>query len=257
MFCALRMGIVGVLCVPLVRPPRGVWRNVAALSAVLGVGHFGLLYIGIKGLDVPSVAIALQLGVPFSSLLARVVRGERLGRVGLAGMGLALAGVALIAGEPHRPDLARLLLVIAAAFAWAVNNLLAKRVSTISSLALNGWVSLLAAPQLVVLSLLFEPGGLRMAAQAGASAWLCLTYTVLVSSILAYTLWYRLVERLPINRIVPLTMLNPVIGIIAGALLLAEPLGWIKILGAGLTLSGVAILSLRPRRVAPAVEAAS
>jgi O-acetylserine/cysteine efflux transporter len=250
---AVRFLLVGLLIVPFKPLPRERWRGVVALSVVLGVAHFGVLILGISGLDVASAAIVLQLSVPFSAAVAAIANGEKLGAAGAAGMALAMGGVALIAGEPHHPDPTHLGLVVFAAAAWAVSNLIVKRIGKTDFLALNGWVSLLAAPQLLALSLCFESGQASALGHAGWVGWGSMIYMVVLASLVAYTVWYRLIERLDLNRVVPLTLLNPVIGIMAGALLLGDPLGWRKILGAIVTLTGVFIVSMRrpEREVAP------
>ncbi len=245
---SLRFFVVAVLVAPFFRPARDKMRGILVLSVTLGVGHFGLIFLGLSGVGVAEAAIAIQLGVPFSAILAAVFFRDHLEWIPWAGMGLAFGGVALLAGEPSLGSPLSLAILVVAALAWAVSNILIKRLGKVHPLALNGWVALFAAPQLLLLSLLFEHGQISAIGAASWRAWGAMGYTVIASSILAYTLWYYLVDKYPLSKVAPFTLLGPVIGFAAGVLVLDEPLGWEKVCGGLLTVIGVAIIELRPRR---------
>jgi O-acetylserine/cysteine efflux transporter len=242
----IRFACVAAVAAPFFRLPQGKLPLVIGLSALLGVGHFGLLFVGITGLDAATAAITIQLCVPFSAIVAALVYRERLGWAGALGMTLSLFGVALLAGEPTRPDLLSLALVAAAAMAWAWSNVLVKKIGPINGLALNGWMALFAAPQLILLSAIFEHGQVQAIRHAGWAGWGAVAFTAGAASLTAYTLWYRLIARHPVNRVVPFTLLGPVIGVAAGVMVLGEPLGWHKLVGGALTIAGVAIVQFRP-----------
>lgn len=246
---ALRFVLVAGLLLPfLPRLPRRSLLRVALLSCVLGVCHFGLMFAGLAGVDAGPAAIAIQLTIPFSALLAAVCFGERLGPVQVLGMGLAFVGVYLLAGESTRPvSVYHLLLVVGAAFAWAVANVVIKRLGPVNVFALNGWVAVFAIPQLLVVGLLFERGQVHSMAVASWHAYAAVAYMAVCSSIIAYGLWYYLIERYPMNRIVPLTLLSPVLAVLLAVVLLGEPLTVDTVIGGLLTLAGVAVIEiLRP-----------
>lgn len=242
-FMALRFSIVGLLLAPWFRPHgRRQWRGIAIISFTLGVLHFGLLFVGLRGVDAATAAIAIQLSVPFSAALASLVFGERLGWKRGAGMVLAFSGVAFLAGEPTRFALGSFLLVVFGAFAWAASNVVVKKFAPLPPLVINGWMSLLAAPQLAVLSLVFEQDQGAALAAADWRGWTSLAFTVVCASIIAYSLWYHLVGRYELNRVVPFTLLAPVIGIGGGVVVLGEPLSFEKAVGGVLTIIGIAII---------------
>lgn len=246
---ALRFALVAVMLAPFLhRLPRQRLPLVLLLTAVLGVGHFGLMFAGLAGVDAGPAAIAIQLTIPFSAILALVCFGERTGPLQIAGMGLAFVGVYFLAEEPARPpSIFHLLLVVAAAFAWAVANVVIKRLGRVDVFALNGWVALLGTPQLLLVSLLLETGQRQAIAAAQWPAYAAVVYMAVCSSIIAYGLWYYLIGRYPMNMVVPLTLLSPVLAVLLAVLLLGEPLTMATIIGGALTLSGVAIIEvLRP-----------
>ncbi|MBF0392750.1 MAG: EamA family transporter [Alphaproteobacteria bacterium] len=248
---AVRFLLVAAILLPLYGlPRRSALGGVALLSVTLGVLHFGLIFVGVKGVDAATAAVAIQLTVPFSALLAAVFFHDRLGWWRGLGMALAFSGVALLAGEPTLPDLAPFLTLVAAAFFWAVSNVVIKRLRGIPPIALNGWMALFAAPQLVLLSLIFEDGQLDALAGAGWVGWGAIAYTVLAASLIAYTMWYHLLARYDMNQVVPFTLLGPVIGIACGVLLLGETLNWHKVVGGVVTIAGVAVVQFATRRPA-------
>lgn len=238
---------VAVVLAPLFRPRRDQLPGLVLLAALLGVGHFGLLFVGLDGLDAAAAAVLVQLGVPFSVLLAWVWFGDRPDNRRLAGIGLALAGVAVLALESERASLGSVALMVVAMALWAASNIQVKRLGQLSPLAMNGWVSLLGAPMVLGLSALFEHGQQHAVETAGWVAWAALGYTTVFSSVVAYTLWYRLLSRHSVSRVAPYMLLGPVIGFAGGVFLLGEPASLYKILGGLLTVAGVAVIEFGPK----------
>ncbi|MGE5506337.1 MAG: DMT family transporter, partial [Actinomycetota bacterium] len=165
----------------------------------------------------------------------------------LAGIGLALAGVAVLALESERASLGSVALMVVAMALWAASNIQVKRLGQLSPLAMNGWVSLLGAPMVLGLSALFEHGQQHAVETAGWVAWAALGYTTVFSSVVAYTLWYRLLSRHSVSRVAPYMLLGPVIGFAGGVFLLGEPASLYKILGGLLTVAGVAVIEFGPK----------
>lgn len=241
----IRFSVAGLLLAPLFRPRLDQIPRLALLAATLGVGHFSLLFVGLRDADAGSAAVTIQLGVPFSVLLAWACFGDRPDRRTLAGMALAFAGVALLAGAPGHAKLAPLAIIAFSIFLWAVANILIKRIGDIPPLVINAWVSVLAAPMVLALSLGFEHGQLAAIEAAGWRAWAGVAFTTLGSSVVAYTLWYRLLAKHAVSLVVPFTLLGPVIGFAAGAAVLGETVTPFKVVGGLLTVAGVAVIELR------------
>ena len=214
------------------------------------------MFSGLQGVDAGPAAIAIQLTAPFSAILAAVYYRERMGRWQLLGMGVAFVGVYVLAGDPTAaPSIPHLLLVVAAAFTWAVANILIKRLRGINVFVLNAWVALLALPQLLLASFLLEHGQFEALAAADWRGWGAILYMAVGASITAYGLWYYLIGKYEVNRIVPMTLLSPVLAVVFAVLILDEPLSVRIVLGGALTLAGVAMIQfLRPAVRLPAVQ---
>lgn len=257
-FVALRFAAVGLCLLPWLRWPGRRMTDLVALSVVLGVVHFSLMFTGMKALDVATASIAIQLQVPFAAILAAVFFGEKMRWRRITGMAIAFAGVVMIAGEPRLSgNLLSLLMVVAAACTWAAANIQIKRIGEdVDVLALNGWVSLLAAPQLMLLSWAVEDHQLAAIAAADWRLWAALAFQALLVTIFGYAVWYRMMRQFSVNQVMPFTLLVPVFGVLSGVTFFDESLTWVMIAGGLCTILGVAIIIIRrPRVIAPSTKA--
>lgn len=251
---AIRFALVAVLLSPFLRPPGKPWALIVAMSVVLGGLHFGLLFSGLRGVDAGLSAIAIQLSVPFSLLLATIFYRERAGVMQYAGIVVAFIGVYLLGGDPTAaPSATHLAMVVTSAFAWALANIIIKRIGEINVFVLNAWFSVFALPQFVIASALFEHGQLQALAAADWRGWGGIVFMAVGASITAYGLWYHLIRKYEVNRVVPLMLLAPVLAVFLAVLILGEPLTIRIVLGGLVTLSGVAMIHfLRPPPRPPA-----
>ncbi len=252
---AMRFGAVALFLLPFVKVPRGRLKRIALLSVSLGTVHYALMFTGMSRLDAGTTAILTQIQVPFSALIAAVIYGERLGWVRAGGMAVAFAGVAVMMGEPRlTDDLPAVGLVLVATFVWAVANIQIKELGPVNGFSLNAYLGLFAAPQLLIASFLIESSHREAVAEAD---WLAVLFAVLylavMVQIVSYAIWYRLLRLYPVNQVMPITLICPVIGILAGVVLRGEILTWPIVLGSAATLTGVAIIMLWRPRAAPPV----
>jgi O-acetylserine/cysteine efflux transporter len=249
LFLALRFALVALLLAPYLRRPLPPWRGMITLSIVLGGLHFGLLFAGLRGVDAGPAAVAIQLSIPFSSLLALFIYGEQLRPAQVAGLAIAFAGVYVMGGEPaSQVSAPHLIMVVGGALAWAVANVVIKRLGPLDPMVINAWFGALTAPQMLIASLVLERGQLAAIAGADRFGWAAVVYTAVAASIVAYGLWYRLIRAHPVNRVVPPTLLAPVLAMGFAAWLLEEPLTARTVGGGLLTLGGVAMVQFMGRR---------
>jgi O-acetylserine/cysteine efflux transporter len=250
-FVALRFACVAALLLPFVRLPRGRLLQIGALSVVLGTLHFPLMFTAMSRIDAGTAAVVVQLQVPFAALLGHFVYKDRLGWRSIVGMALAFAGVLLIAGEPRLAgqEIA-VVLVVFAAFMFAIANVQMKALGDVDGNTLNAWIAVFATPQLLVISLLVESGQVEAVRQVTWEAVAALFYQVVVMVIISYALWYRLLRKYSVGQVMPLTLLLPIVGVLSGVILLGEPMTWQKIVGGLLTVMGVGVIVVRRARIA-------
>ncbi|WNL38330.1 EamA family transporter [Halomonas sp. PAMB 3232] len=249
----LRFALVALLLVPFYPVPRAQLPFLLLLSVTFGTLHFAMLFIGLGQSEAGTGALLVQMGTPFATILAVVFLKEKLGPKRLAGLLLSFAGVVVLAGGPTLPSPLPLGILLLSALGWAVSQLLIKRGPAIAPLALAGWIALFAVPQVALGSWLFENGQWQAIRSAGLAGWGAVFYTAVMSSILAYGIWYALLRRHPVNKVVPMTLLVPVLAVGLGALLMGDPLGIHKLAGGGLVVAGVGLILLRFKKRRPAV----
>jgi len=257
-FVALRFSLVAILLVFVVGlPRRDKLARLLPLSLTMGVMHFTLIFLGMSKLDAATSSIAVQLQTPFAAIMAAFFFGETLGWRRIVGMVVAFAGVLLIAGEPRFSENPwPLLSVIAAALVWAAGNIQVKALGdSVDAVQLNGWIAILAAPQLLIASWLIEGPQWQNIPDATWISWAALLFQAIVIAIFTYWIWYNMMRRYPVNQVMPFTLLLPMIGVAAGAVMRGEIVTWQMIVGGLATVAGVGIIVLRrPAVAAPATK---
>lgn len=257
LFAALRFVLAALPGVFLLRRPAVPWRNLAAYGLLIGAGQFGLLFIALRGHIAPGLAsLVIQIQVFFTIGLSVRLTGERVSGHQWAALGLAAAGLAVIAAHTDAATTPfGLGLVVCAAMSWAGGNMAAKRSGARSMLPYVVWASLFSAPPLLAASFLLEGwdairDGL---VRADLATWGAVVWQAVGNTLFGYAIWGWLLARHPAALITPMALLVPVFGMGASALWLGEPLpGW-KLGAAGLVLGGLALGLLYPRWRARAV----
>jgi O-acetylserine/cysteine efflux transporter len=247
-FLGLRFLAIALLLIPFVsRPTRQEFGPIAVISVFLGGLNFGLFYVGL-GLGSGSMsAIAYQLATPFTVLLAWPLLAERPSLITSAGVLLAFTGVVVLAAGPGlSANALPILLVVGAAFAFAVANILTKRHGPFDPLMLIAWTSLFTVPQVMLMSLVLEHGQFATLVTADQRGWLALAYTVVIGGIVGFGLWFWLIARCSMARVAPFGLLLPVFALISSVLFLGDRMTPTLTIGALLAISGVAITQVRP-----------
>ena len=243
---ALRFTIVAAVLIWIAGPPGEKIKHIIGLSVTMGLIHFTLFFAGISGVDAAVAAIVFQLGVPFSVLLAWLLIGDRFGWRRSIGMVVAFAGVVILVGGPKSPSsLWHVFLVFASAAAWGLGAVQIKKMGPINVFKLGAWMAVFAVPQLYLATFLLESGQFEAVQNADWKGWVSVFYAAIGSSIIGYGLWYYLIRKYPVSRVLPFSLITPVVGVISAVLMLGETLDAHKILGGAITLAGVAFIQLR------------
>ncbi len=251
LFTAMRFALLALLLVPFLRWRRGHMGPMVVAAVMSGALHFALLFAGLgMSESMSSVAIAGQLGVPFTTLMSIVFLNEVVRWRRWLGIVLAFVGVMVIGLDPivfrSWPGLA---LVVLSAFIGSIGLMAVKKLSGWSPLEIQAWFSAISAPVVIVFSLLFETGQPQAVVAAGWEGWAALAFTTLVASLVAHTGYYYLVQRYPVTSVSPMTVLSPVFGVLFAITLLGEELTTRMMLGAVMALTGVFIVALRERKI--------
>lgn len=256
---ALRFVVVLVILLPVLRPVAGQMGPLLRVAALLGVLHFGAIYLGVAVADgISEVAIAAQTTVPFSTMMAIVFLGERVGWKRVAGIVLSFSGVMVMGLDPDALDkLEGLAFVLFAALIYAIASVMMRNLRGVGAMTLQAWVALCGVPGLLALSWFFESGQVAAVANISWTAAIAVLYTAVGASIIGHGGMYLLLQRYPVTQVSPFTLMAPVFAVISGVVFLDETLDARTIAGGLLTLTGVGIILLRNRRRTPLPESRS
>jgi O-acetylserine/cysteine efflux transporter len=246
---SLRFAIAAACLVPFVRPPFPNWKSLLLIVSLGGPLHYGLIDLAFwLAHDVSPVSVAAQLWVPFTALFAFLVLGERLSRFALGGMGVAFLGVVWMTLDAHAiTDWKGILAGIGGAGAWAMTTVIARRTTSIPPLKMQGLLALVAFPTLGFGSAVFENDHIAAVQEASALVWACVVWAGLVSSVLATTLVFWLVQKREAGRVTPYLLATPIISILIGWAFMGDVLTAQILAGAALTMGGVGVVALAER----------
>lgn len=263
-FAGLRFTLVVFPAVFFLRRPPVPGRWIVGVGVFMSAGQFGLLFVSMhEGMTAGLASLVLQLQAIFTILLAVAFLGERPHRRQLAGAGVAVAGIAVIAaGRAHGVPLGAFLLCIGAAASWGIGNLCNRRAQAPDAIGLLVWSSLVPPLPLFALSLLLE-GPHRIGTALGslhASGILAVLYVVVVSTFFGFGSWTWLMRRHPASRVAPFTLLVPPVGLAAAWIARGERPHPAELAGAVIVLAGLALVTAATRArtgsaPAPAVAA--
>jgi len=234
------------------RPWPAGGTDLAALAAFALVGvtlFYAALALAIDAGGISLAFVLLYTAPAFVALLAWPLLGEPLTRGKLALVGLALAGVVLVARAGGGG-----VSVSAGALAWG----LASGASYASYYLFGKWVLHRYAP-VTVFAWVLPIGALgllplvRFAPDKPAEVWAWLVVLSLVSTYLAYLVYYTGLRRTEASRAVLVATVEPVAAAALAAALFGERLGWWGWTGATLVVAAAAGATLvRPPARLPA-----
>ena len=267
LMAAIRFALVLFPAIFFLKKPNVSWGSLALYGLCVGTGQFGLLYIAMDGFISPGMAsVVMQMQVFFTIAVAAQRSGDRPRTHQLLGLLPAIAGIALILmhnGEDITP--AGLALVLGGAMCWAISNqttreaarTAAARGTPLNPLAYVVWASLFAMPGLLAASLLLEGPARDFNAVFTSSwtIWPTLVWQSAANTLFGYTMWASLLSRYPAGTVAPMSLLVPVFGSGASALVLHEPLPAWKLIACLLIMAGLAFnLLWQPAKAALAGE---
>jgi len=251
-YAAIRMTLVAILLAGFLRWRPGHMVRVLSGGLCLGAVNYALMFTGLKLATASAAAIAMELYVPFATILAIFFLNDRLGWRRGVGILLAFIGVAIISLGKHSdvgPETRIPLgigLVAAGALFEAFGSILVKKSGAFKPHELLAWFSLVGAVGLWMMTMLFEADQQEAFAAADKKLLVgAIVYSALGGSIFGHTAYYWLLQRLPVSTVAPSVLLTTLFAVIFAVLLLGDPFGPRLIIGGLMTLAGVGVVIVR------------
>ncbi len=235
----------------------GAWQ-------VIGLGLLGqvVYQLGfILGLDRTTAGLAAILiaASPLVTAAAGHAFGiDRLKKLGWVGFAVSLAGVAVVilskpaASSGHADaDALGVALLLGAAVAWGLSTVWSRTLlgRGATAVGLSFWGVLIAVPVLAALALP-DLAAVEWAA-VGWKAWAAIVYSGVLSTGVAYWLWYDAVLRVGPARAAAFSNLTPFVGVAAGVAFLGEPFVPLQVVGGALVIAGLVVMRRGDRPALP------
>ena len=244
---AFRFSVTATALVWFIKPSGGQLRMLFLISFISATLQYSLTFTGLAGLDASATALIVQLEIPFLVLIGAIFLKESPGWRRWIGITIAFFGVYQITGEPRIGNaLWSVALVIGGGLTWATGQAMVRQLKNISGLTVAAWISILAFPQLFIMSAIFETGQFQAIQSAGWVVWSTVAYLGLIMTALGYYMWYTLIRRTPVSEAAPYLLALPLFPLAGGWFFLGEIATTQTLLGGGIIISGVALIVFEP-----------
>jgi drug/metabolite transporter (DMT)-like permease len=245
---AVLLGVIASFAGEDGRVPRAVMPRLLLASCTNVFAWMGFSTLSMKWLSVSEGALLVYTMPIWAMLLAWPIAKRKPSAAGFGALALGLAGVIVLLSAHglsfDAGKFAGIGFALAAGLMFALGTVTTHTPIPIPPISLVAWQVGIGCAPMIVLGLLIEHpqfGALH------ADGWAVLIYMSLVPMAVCYLAWFATLRRLPGDIASIGMLLVPIMGIVAAALALGEPLGAREAWAMALTLSGVA-LAMRQRR---------
>ena len=221
-------------------------RRQAIVGLFLLLGGNGVVVWAEQWVYSGATALIMAIVPMFNAILELFLpKGPRLGLKGWFGLLLGFLGVALLVlsgSKANIIDISGGILLLLAAFSWSLGSVYSKTFKPSGTMVANIGIQMFAAGLgLTIVGLLLgEAGNIHLTSKGiGAMA-----YLILFGSILGYSSYIYILQKWPASKAGTYAYVNPVVGVILGAVILGEPVSPYVFISAIIILSGVFLVQL-------------
>jgi drug/metabolite transporter (DMT)-like permease len=234
---------------------RSDWLLLASTGILAFCINYGLLFWGEQYIS-SGLAALLQATIPvFGLVIAHFyLPGERMTLPRVIGIVMGLAGVAVIFSNQLSVAGPRALagsaaLVVGSASAAYSNVLVKARGKNLDPAIIAAGQMLFGLIPLLLIGIPLEGNPLRFHWTGMAVA--ALFYLAIVGSVVAFLLYYWLVQNMDVTNTMLIALVTPVVAVTLGVLVLNEELNWRTLVGGAMIMLGISLVVLRRKKEAP------
>lgn len=217
-----------------------------ALLTAIGLGGLGyatmsgLYFLGLEYLTAGLVAIVLYTYPAFVVCFVAFTVPDRVTKRLLVALVLSIGGVTLITGaDPTGADPRGVLIVLGSALAYATYIVVSQRtLATVDSVTLSAFVLPAAAASFVGLGLATN----SLAPPTTASGWTIAVGLGVIATAIPVLAFFAGLSRIGAGRASVLSTVEPAVTVALGALVLAEPVTAVTVIGGALVICGVILI---------------
>jgi drug/metabolite transporter (DMT)-like permease len=218
-------------------PSGREWRNLAVQATLLFLIAYGCLFWAEK--TVPSGVATIPVWTALLQIC--VLRKERLRLSLAASIALGLGGVAVLAFDPTAPlNPIACLAILLGTISWSIGTVLSKILVLPKSMLVNSGAEMLLGGSMFLLCSGLA-GEWRPLPHISLRAGLAILYLAVAGSIVAFTAYLWLLNRMRATAVTSYAYVNPVVALLLGHWLGSEALGVRTLLGAAMVLLSVVV----------------
>lgn len=249
--CAILFPLVWLRRLPLPKT-RADWILLAGTGVLSFSLNYGLVFWAEQYIT-SGLAALLQAMLPaFGLILAHIhVPTERMTWVKIAGVLLGVCGVGVVFSNQlalsGRQALAGCVAMVLSAFFAAYSNVLVKtRGKNLNPAVLAAYQMFFGLIPLLLYGITLEGNPFRF--RWTAIAILCLLYLAVIGSVVAFLLYYWLIQHMDVTKTMLISLVTPVVAVILGMLVLDEQLSWRTLVGGAMIIAGIGFIVVRKPR---------
>ena len=242
----LRWSLTGLILVWWFPIPRKYFKKIILVSIIGCTIQYSLTFSGLNLIDASSAILFVQCEVPFGILIAYFYLKEKPQLKNIIGIFIAFIGLIILSGAPNlEGKFIGVVLVLSGAFTWSLGQVIAKEVSeNVNGVILTAWIGILAGPQLILASQIIEGNVYNNIISADYKAWLIVLYLGILMNAIGYSIWYYVLGRYEVNKILPSMLLLPITGVLTAIIFLGERPDFKTYIGGLVIIIGVSLILL-------------
>ena len=206
------------------------------------------IQIGLLGISAGMGCVLNYTSPLWVAIMAHFTLNERLTRVKLFGIFLAIIGLYVLMGLQGVDDLGSAFVLIGGAIILAVASILVKwKLSKCDMIQVTAWQMVFGAMFLIIYTSAFPQGEINWCAQSV----ICLAYNSVLASALAFFMWNYILTKIEASTASIATLAAPVVGVLSGVILLGEPFTVYIVVGILLIFTGILIVLVKNKSNKP------
>lgn len=245
------------------RPTRTQLRDSFIVGALLMGGGMGAVAWGEQTVPSGIAALLIAMMPVWVAIFSRVFLHERLPLAAMLGIGVGMAGVAILVGPSIAVDgsldPAGIVALLISPISWAAGSVFAAHRAKLPEdpFVATGFQMLSGAAVLGALAIATgEIFTVRLEAITQESL-VALAYLTLVGSLVAFTAYVWVLRHAPLPLIATYAFVNPVVAVVLGAIVLNETVTPLQVVAGAVIVVGVALIIVSRSRMSGAQDESS
>ena len=246
----LRFLLTAIPMVFFVKKPDVSMRYIFSYGIMFGIGVWGLANVAIfLGTPAGIASLLLQMSPFLTVLMAVFVFKETLKYKQWIGITVALLGfITICVFKSSNLSYLGMGLILLSAIFWTICNIIIKVAKPKDVLSFTVWSSLFVPLPIILISCvyaLFSGADFNALVQIPIiKVWISIAFQAFIVTLLGYSIWTHLISKHGLVNVTPYSLLIPISGLFFAWLFYGEMLSKVELIGSGLVLLGLILLTM-------------